>query len=101
MRRSLIALTLAVTLGIALVAQAPPPSRDVREKAWQANNLGVAYLEQFNYEKAAEQFKAALAIDATFVPARVNLAIAYLYAPDLPAAQAAATAAAATPGVPP
>ena len=100
MSRLLILLTAVVTLGIALVAQAPP-SRDVREKAWQANNLGVAYLEQFNYGKAAEQFEAALAVDGTFVPARVNLAIAYLYTPDLPAAQAAATAAAAMPGAPP
>jgi len=46
----------------------------VRERAWQANNLGVAYLEQFNYAKASAQFEAALAIDGGFVPARVNLA---------------------------
>ena len=100
MSRLLILLTASVTLGIALLAQSPP-SRDVREKAWQANNLGVAYLEQFNYGKAAEQFEAALAVDGTFVPARVNLAIAYLYTPDLPAAQAAATAAAAMADAPP
>ena len=47
--------------------------REVRERAWQANNLGVAYLEQFNYAKAATQFEAALAIDGALVPARVNL----------------------------
>ncbi|HTV00266.1 MAG TPA: FG-GAP-like repeat-containing protein, partial [Luteitalea sp.] len=102
MRRLFGLLAVVTTLGIALVAQAPPPaSREVRERAWQANNLGVAYLEQFTYGKAAEQFEAALAIDATFVPARVNLAIAYLYAPDAAAALKAATAAIALPAVPP
>lgn len=88
-----------VTLGVVLTAQ--PSARDVRERAWQANNVGVAYLEQFNYEKAAAQFDAALAIDPALTPARVNLAIAHLYAPDLPAAQKAATAAAAAAGAPP
>lgn len=102
-------LAAVVTLGVVVAAQGPSqpgspgsaPSRDVREKAWQANNLGVAYLEQFNYARAATQFEVALAIDATFVPARVNLAIAKFYEPDLPAALAAATAAAAVPGTPP
>ena len=50
-----------------LAAQPAPSPRDVRERAWQANNLGVAYLEQFNYAKAATQFEAALAIDGGFV----------------------------------
>ncbi|MCC6165367.1 MAG: VCBS repeat-containing protein [Acidobacteria bacterium] len=103
MTRSLLFLVTAVTLGVALAAQtqAPPPSADRRERTWQANNLGVAYLEQFDYAKAAAQFDAALAIDAAFTPARVNLAIARLYEPDLPAALAAATAAAADPTAPP
>lgn len=89
------------TLGVVLTAQPAPSAREVRERAWQANNLGVAYLEQFNYEKAAGQFEAALGIDPGLVAARVNLAIAHLYAPDLPAALKAATAAAAAPGAPP
>jgi tetratricopeptide (TPR) repeat protein len=90
-----------LTLGVALSAQPPSPARDLRERAWQANNVGVAYLEQFNYEKAATQFEAALAIDPALVPARVNLAIAHLYAPDLPEALKAAQAAAASPAAPP
>ena len=87
--------------GVVLTAQPAPSPRDVRERAWQANNLGVAYLEQFNYAKAATQFEAALAIDRGLVPARVNLAIARMYEPDLPAAVKAATAAAAAPSAPP
>lgn len=98
--------TAVVTLGVVVAAQPGPsqssaPTREVREKAWQANNLGVAYLEQFNYARAATQFETALAVDGTFVPARVNLAIARFYEPDLAAAQAAATAAANAPGAPP
>jgi tetratricopeptide (TPR) repeat protein len=89
------------TLGVVLTAQPAPSPRDVRERAWQANNLGVAYLEQFNYAQAATQFESALAIDGAFVPARVNLAIARMYEPDLPAALKAATAAAAAPSAPP
>jgi tetratricopeptide (TPR) repeat protein len=94
-------LLVVVALGIGLAAQPSPSTREVRERAWQANNLGVAYLEQFNYAKAATQFEAALAVDGTFTPARVNLAIARLYEPDLPAALTAATAAAAGPTAPP
>jgi tetratricopeptide (TPR) repeat protein len=101
MSRTFTLLTALVSLGVVLAAQPAPTARDVRERAWAANNLGVAYLEQFNHAKAATQFEAALAIDGTFTPARVNLAIARLYEPDLPAAMKAATAASATPGAPP
>jgi tetratricopeptide (TPR) repeat protein len=106
-RRAGSTLLLLVAVGVVLAAQpspAPAPSsasRDVRERAWRANNLGVAYLEQFNYAKAATQFETALGVDATFTPARINLALARLYEPDLPAALTAATAAAAAPGAPP
>ena len=100
MTRSFVLLASLVSLGVVVAAQ-PAPSRDVRERAWRANNLGVAYLEQFNHAKAAEQFEAALTIDATFTSARVNLALARLYEPDLPAALKAATAAAAAPAAPP
>jgi tetratricopeptide (TPR) repeat protein len=99
--RSLASLTALVTLGVVLAAQPAPTARDVRERAWAANNLGVAYLEQFNHAKAATQFEAALALDGSFTPARVNLAIARLYEPDLAAALKAATAASANPGAPP
>ncbi len=99
--RTFTLLTALVTLGVVLAAQPAPTARDVRERAWQANNLGVAYLEQFNHAKAAAQFEAALAVDGTFTPARVNLAIARFYEPDLAAAMKAATAASASPAAPP
>ena len=62
----------------------------VREAAWRQNNVGVAQLEQFRFAEAAETFKKALATDPTLHAARVNLAIAYLYVPDIPAARQAA-----------
>ncbi len=101
MSRTFVLLAGVVTLGVVLAAQPAPSPRDVRERAWRANNIGVAYLEQFNHAKAATQFEEALTIDGTFTPARVNLAIARLYEPDIPAALKAATAAAAQPGAPP
>jgi len=79
----------------------PRPSRagagqavsPAREGAWRENNVGVAELEQFRFADAAEAFKRALARDASLTAAKINLAIAYLYVPDIPAAKAAAQAA--------
>jgi cytochrome c-type biogenesis protein CcmH/NrfG len=73
-------------------AQAPAAAPDpaVREAAWRQNNVGVAQLEQFRFAESAETFKKALATDPTLHAARVNLAIAYLYVPDIPAARQAA-----------
>ena len=60
------------------------------------------YLEQFNHAKAADAVRGrARRSTRTFTPARVNLAIARLYEPDLPAALKAATAASAAAGAPP
>ncbi len=64
-----------------------------REDAYRANNLGVAYLEQYNYEQAAASFRRALEIDGGLTLARINLAIALLYVPDHAAAAKEATAA--------
>lgn len=87
---------LALTLiGVGLTAQRPPG--DSREQAWRANNVGVAYLEQFNYAKASEEFARALSIDGSLTAARVNLAIAQLYVPDLAAARREAEAVAQHP----
>ena len=69
---------------------APTPAPATREAAWRQNNVGVAQLEQFRFAEAAETFKKALATDPTLHAARVNLAIAYLYVPDIPAARQAA-----------
>jgi len=70
----------------------PPPDR---EAAYRANNLGVALLEQFRPAEAAAAFRRALALDTKLGLARINLAIALFYVPDLPGARAAAEEAAA------
>jgi Flp pilus assembly protein TadD len=62
----------------------------VREAAWRENNVGVAQLEQFRFAEAASTFKKALVTDPTLYAARVDLAIAFLYVPDIPAARQAA-----------
>ena len=64
----------------ALAAQAPPPAPDVRERAYRANNVGVALLEQFDYEAAARSFRESLKLHPSFDRARANLAIALFYA---------------------
>jgi Tfp pilus assembly protein PilF len=73
-----------------LAVQTPAPKR---EDAYRANNLGVAYLEQYNYEQAAASFRRALEIDSGLTLARINLAIALLYVPDHAAAAKEAAAA--------
>jgi lipoprotein NlpI len=83
-------LLLAVGLGWAVVVAAPETDA-AREAAYRENNLGVAFLEQYNHKEAAEAFARALEADPDFALARVNRAIALFYIPDLPAAKAAAT----------
>ena len=84
---AVLALLAASTLLPAARAQAPASAR---EAAWRENNLGVALLEQFRFMDAAVAFGRAIEKDPTLFPARVNLAIAQLYVPDIPAAKAAA-----------
>jgi tetratricopeptide (TPR) repeat protein len=64
-----------------------------RERAYRANNLGVAELEQYNYDGAARSFREALRIDNNLALARLNLAIALLYAGNADEAATAAQAA--------
>jgi tetratricopeptide (TPR) repeat protein len=73
-------------LAFAIVAvlafsQQPPatPAADL-ERAYRANNLGVARLEQFDYEGATTSFRDALRIAPSLHIARTNLALALLYA---------------------
>jgi Tfp pilus assembly protein PilF len=74
---------------------------EAREQAYRANNLGVAQLEQFNYEQAAARFREALQADASLAIAQVNLSLALLYAQDLAgAAREAAEAARRLPAAP-
>ncbi len=89
-------LLVAVTCAIAfLTAHTQQPSADRTENAYRASNRGVARLEQFDYEAAAEAFREALKIDPALAAARVNLAIALYYAGQIDAAQKEAHAAAA------
>lgn len=55
------------------------PAADL-ERAYRANNRGVALLEQFNYQEAEPAFREALTIHPALAIARLNLALALLYA---------------------
>jgi Flp pilus assembly protein TadD len=57
--------------------------RDVRERAYRANNVGVALLEQMAYSDAASAFRTALTTDPSLAIARLNLGIALYYDQDL------------------
>jgi Tfp pilus assembly protein PilF len=52
--------------------------RSVVEKAYQANNVGVGWLEQFNYERATERFQEALRLNPALGNARFNHALPYI-----------------------
>ena len=78
-----------------------PARGEARERAYRANNLGVAQLEQFNYEEAAARFREALRTDASLAIGQVNLSLALLYAQDLAGAgREAAEAARRLPALP-
>jgi lipoprotein NlpI len=87
------AVAAVLAAGLAWAVRAAGPDADSREAAYRENNLGVAFLEQYNHKEAAEAFARALEADPGFALAQVNHAIALFYIPDLPAAKAAATAA--------
>lgn len=76
-------------------ARPSQPSRAAIERAYAANNVGVAWLEQFNFQKGAAAFREALRIEPSLAVARFNLALALLYANDGAAAAQEARAAAA------
>ena len=62
----------------------PPAAADAataqRERAYRANNVGVAHLEQFDYKGAEESFREALKLQPDLALAKLNLAIAIFYA---------------------
>ena len=57
-------------------AEQTEPNRS--EDAYRANNHGVALLEQFDYQGAAESFREASTLDAALGTAHLNLAVALL-----------------------
>ena len=72
-------LTVGAVVLVAVTLAGQPPDAN-RERAYRANNVGVALLEQFDYEAAARSFREALKLHPPFDLARVNLAIALFYA---------------------
>ncbi len=92
-----IGLAAAVLLAaVSFEPQAADAARERLERAYRANNLGVAYLEQYTFDSAADAFREALKIDDRLSTARLNLAIALFYGghPEEAAAEARAAAAA-------
>ena len=93
-------LALSALVTAALVAAAgAQPRPAVRESAYRANNIGVAYLEQYTFPAAAALFRDALKTDPNLAIARLNLGIALFYGGDAKAARTELEAArAALPG---
>ncbi len=86
----LIALALTTTSCSPETGITPGPGAFVdleQERVHRANNLGVALLEQYDYESAAESFRAALLLDESHGPARLNLALALFLSQDLESAE--------------
>ncbi len=95
--------TLRAGVCLALAAAAcgsPPPAprkvptRETRERAYRANNVGVALLEQLKYPEAAAAFRGALGIDPSLAIGHLNLSLALMYEQELDAAAKAASEAA-------
>ncbi|HEY8551006.1 MAG TPA: FG-GAP-like repeat-containing protein [Vicinamibacterales bacterium] len=100
-----IARVIAAALALAMSGPAGAARQAQRggdlEAAYRANNIGVAYLEQYNHEAAVKSFRRALEIEPSLTLAKINLAIGLFYVPDMEAAKAAAEqAAAAAPDAP-
>ena len=77
----------AALVGLLLAGAAAPVPRGAREQAYRENNRGVALLEQFRHQEAAEAFRKALSLDKDLRLARINLAIALLNVPDVAGAE--------------
>ncbi|HEV3486452.1 MAG TPA: FG-GAP-like repeat-containing protein, partial [Vicinamibacterales bacterium] len=71
-------LVVGVALTIAASQAQQPTTADI-ERAYRANNIGVAQLEQFDHDAAAASFREALARYPSLAIARLNLAIALFY----------------------
>lgn len=57
------------------------------ERAYSANNVGVAWLEQFNFQKAAATFNDAIRMDPSLGIVHFNLSLALLYENEYPEAE--------------
>lgn len=94
---------LVLTCAAAIIAAASVPlqpqtrvvPRAALEQAYQSNNRGAAWLERFDYAKAAEAFREALRLAPALAIARFNLALALHYDGQADAAEREARTAAA------
>ena len=76
------------------VPRQPATAAQPSEDGYRANNRGVALLEQYRFDAALAELQKAVALLPRYAQARINLAIAQLYAPDLAAARRSAEQAA-------
>ena len=82
-----------VLLMAACAAGCRGASRDP-ERAYHANNRGIAFLERFDYPQAVTAFREAIQIDRGLAIAHLNLSLALLYSEDPTAADREAAEAA-------
>ena len=89
LRQGIAAVAVAAVALVALPAsQATDPAAvATREQAYRSNNLGVARLEQFDFEGAAAAFREALGINPQLAIARLNLGVALFYGGNTEAAR--------------
>ena len=79
----LLIITFGVTFGLSKNIRVEATQQNAiatREAAYRANNIGVAYLEQYDFAAAIASFKRALEQDPALGIARLNLGIALFYA---------------------
>jgi Tfp pilus assembly protein PilF len=79
-----LAATTAAFVAVTAAQTRPPAGSEI---AYRANNIGVAYLEQYNFPSAAASFRQALQTDQSLAIARLNLGIALFYGGDAKAAR--------------
>jgi len=80
---------------------APPPDPAALEAAYRKNNVGVAWMEQFDYGKASATFEEALRLAPDLALAHFNLALALFYDGKIePAARESKAALNLMPGAP-
>jgi tetratricopeptide (TPR) repeat protein len=84
---------MAVSIVLSLTWLLKSQPRLTQEDAYRQTNLGVAYLERYDYKAAAEAFRQALRIDSALAIAKLDLALAQLYAGSLDEAAINASAA--------
>jgi predicted negative regulator of RcsB-dependent stress response len=84
---SFVAVCLAALFAAGWRLQSQTASPQTVEAAYRANNIGVAHLEQYDFETAVASFRRALEQDGSLAIARLNLGIALFYAGQTDAAR--------------